>query len=111
METLLATVKTLLGLTDTTDDELLALYINEALLYINSLRYFTPTAEILVEPQYSMIACELAVSAYNKRGAEGQTSHSENGISRVYDSSFYPSRLVSMITPRVKVYNEVVATE
>lgn len=50
------------------------------------------------------LIAQLASAVYNKIGVNGQTSHSENGISRVYDSSAYPADLVSRIIPLVRSY-------
>ena len=36
--------------------------------------------------QYAYTQCELAVRMIARRGGEGETSHSENGISRAYGS-------------------------
>lgn len=44
-----------------------------------------------------------AVDLYNKTGAEGQTGHSENGISRQYESSWISEQLLMEVTPLVKV--------
>ena len=38
-----------------------------------------------------------------KRGAEGQTAHSENGISRSYESADVPSSMLNQIVPHVGV--------
>ena len=35
-------------------------------------------------PQYEVLQCELAAFLVAKRGAEGQSAHSENGVSRTY---------------------------
>lgn len=35
----------------------------------------------------------------NKRGAEGQTSHTENGVTRQYESADVPSSMLKAITP------------
>ena len=35
------------------------------------------------------------VDVYSKAGAEGQTSHSENGISRVYDGSWISPKITA----------------
>lgn len=51
-----------------------------------------------------MLIAQLASAVYNKMGINGQTSHSENGINRVYDSSGYPVDLVSRIIPLVRSY-------
>ena len=42
--------------------------------------------------------CEIAVFLINKRGAEGEISHSENGVSRSYESAGIPkSYFVGMV--------------
>lgn len=41
---------------------------------------------------------------YAKAGAEGQNSHSENGISRSYDSAWISSKLLSGLPNYVKVF-------
>ena len=35
----------------------------------------------------------------NKRGAEGQTQHSENGITRQYENADIPSSMLKSLTP------------
>ena len=37
-------------------------------------------------PEYDVTQCELAVRMIARRGGEGETSHSENGVSRTYGS-------------------------
>ena len=39
----------------------------------------------------------------SKRGAEGETSHSENGVSRSYASAGVSEELLREITPKVGV--------
>lgn len=39
-----------------------------------------------VPAKYHMTQCELAARLWNRRGAEGQSSHGENGINRAYGS-------------------------
>lgn len=56
-----------------------------------------------VPKKYELIQVEAAVYMLNKRGAEGQTSHSENGISRSYESAGLPDSLVRQIVPVCKV--------
>lgn len=52
-----------------------------------------------VEPRYKDLQYRLAIEIYNRIGAEGQVSHSENGISRSYDGSWMSSQLLDEITP------------
>ena len=55
-----------------------------------------------VETSYLTVQIMIAVELYNKRGAEGQTGHSENGISRSYTSADVSPNLLGMIIPIVK---------
>ena len=52
-----------------------------------------------VPPQYHSLQIEIAAYLLNKRGAEGQTSHSENGISRSYESADVPASMLNAVTP------------
>ena len=56
-----------------------------------------------VPRRYGYLQCEIAEYLLNKRGAEGQTSHSENGISRTYESAGVPESMLSEVIPRVGV--------
>lgn len=52
-----------------------------------------------VPEQYGCIQVEIAAYLLNKRGAEGQTAHSENGITRTYENADIPSTLLRDIIP------------
>ena len=54
-----------------------------------------------VPARYDYVQCMIAVDLWNKRGAEGQTSHSENGISRTWASSHVSPDLLRLIVPSV----------
>jgi hypothetical protein len=41
----------------------------------------------------------MCVSLFNKQGAEGQTSHSENGITRQYEEGDIPHSQLKQIIP------------
>lgn len=45
--------------------------------------------------------CEIACYLLNKQGAEGESSHSENGVSRTYASAGIPPQYFVGITPYV----------
>lgn len=46
---------------------------------------------------------EIATYLINKRGAEGETAHSENGISRTYENADIPKALLEDILPYAKI--------
>lgn len=52
-----------------------------------------------VPRRYELLQCEIVVYLLNKRGAEGETSHSENGIGRTYENADIPESMLSIITP------------
>ena len=67
-------------------------------LVLNRLYPFGYPEGVSVPYRYERIQIQLAVELYTKRGAEGQSSHSENGISRTWPEK---SRLLSRIVPHV----------
>lgn len=70
---------------------------------LNRLYPFKPDATD-VPVKYHALQCEIAAYLYNKQGAEGQLSHSENGVSRSYESGDVPESLMRQITPYGRVY-------
>lgn len=56
----------------------------------------------LVPEKYEHKQLEIAVFIYNKRGAEGETSHSENGINRSYETASIPLSMTKDIIPFIK---------
>lgn len=63
---------------------------------------FDPTVQEVPE-QYGYTQVEIAVYLLNKRGAEFEISHSENGISRTYEDADVPSSIMRQIVPMVGV--------
>lgn len=49
--------------------------------------------------KYDAVHVEIAAYMINKRGAEGEVSHSENGVSRTYEDGDIPPSLLRAITP------------
>jgi hypothetical protein len=52
-----------------------------------------------VPRRYSTLQCEIATYLLNKRGAEGEISHSENGIGRTYENADIPDSMLSNVIP------------
>lgn len=57
----------------------------------------------IVPRRYRTVTLDIAVELYNKRGAEGEISHSENGVARTYSSAFVSDELLSQIIPYASV--------
>ena len=56
-----------------------------------------------IEDKYKDLQIRIAVEMFNKRGAEGETAHSENGVSRSYASANVSEDLLKEITPKAGV--------
>jgi hypothetical protein len=56
-----------------------------------------------LEGRYHDLQIRIAVELYNKQGAEGETAHSENGVSRSYESASVSESQLSEIIPKAKV--------
>lgn len=96
----IAMVKALSG---ETDDSTASAYLALAGNKICRKAYpFDPTAQEVPE-QYGYTQVEIAVYLLNKRGAEGETAHSENGISRSYEDGDIPASLMRQIVPMAGV--------
>ena len=52
-----------------------------------------------VEPRYADLQYRMALDLYNKIGAEGELTHSENGIGRSYDGSWISAQLLAEVVP------------
>ena len=51
------------------------------------------------ETRYDGLQCEIAASMFNRRGADGEISHKENGVDRTWATAGVPKHLLSRIVP------------
>ena len=87
---------------DSVTDELLLTYLEDAKGIILNRRYpFGYPEGTEVEPKYETVQVKIALELFSKRGAEGEVSHSENGITRGYESSSVSSSLLKSVIPKV----------
>lgn len=96
-ENKLAMLKAMVGDSDT--DEVLSTYLALAGRKIISKAFPFNPDETEVPAQYEYLQVEIAAYLLNKRGAEGQTSHTENGVSRGYENADVPLSMLKSITP------------
>lgn len=88
------------AMVDSSDsDDVLSTYLKLAGRKIIARAYPYDSSVTEVPTQYDTLQCEIATYMLNKRGAEGQTSHSENGITRAYENADVPSSMLKVITP------------
>ena len=97
----LTLLKAMVGGSDT--DDVLFAYLDIAGGKIINRAYPYGTDDAQVPARYDFLQCEIAAYLMNKRGAEGQTGHSENGISRNYESADVPESLLGAVTPMIGV--------
>jgi len=80
-------LKALIGTTTLSDDALSAyLKIAGEKVLRRCYPFAASTQDYTVPERYETIQVELAVNEIVKRGAQGQSSFSDNGVSRVYES-------------------------
>lgn len=87
------------ALCDETDNDTISAYLYMAGNKILRIVYpydFTVTE---VPTQYEHVQIDAAVYLLNKRGGEGETAHSENGISRTYENADLPDSMLRGIAP------------
>ncbi len=94
-------LKTRLSLiTGESNEDLLSVYLDMAKTAVLKRCYpYRYEPELTVPMKYQADLLEIAVYLLNKRGAEGETSHGENGINREYEAASVPDSMLKHITP------------
>lgn len=85
------------------DDDIISVYLQIAAAKILNRAYPYSERIAAVPTRYEQLQCEIAAYMWNKRGAEGETAHSENGINRSYENADVPASMLNQITPFVGV--------
>ena len=81
-------------------DAIIRSEIKSAIGAINRCRHFKPNGETLYDELYEDKIVPLAIAGYLRAGAEGQISHTENGVVRQYgDGNKYPTEMLRDIIP------------
>ena len=96
-------------MTETNEEEntLVAFYLDNAkeVIFHQLYPYHTEGEEmgLKIPNRYQMLQCRIAAHFINKRGAEGELHHSENGILRIYGSEDVPESMLREIVPKAVV--------
>ncbi len=102
-------LKRLAALTGETDENILLHYYELAEeIVLDRLYPFKNDRKVLPQ-KYCLKCIQIAEYLYNKRGAEGQTAHGENGISRSYESASVPESMLDGIVPFASVFGSSVS--
>ena len=99
------------AMTGETDDTVLSTYLSIAGNKVLRRAYPYDDSVTEVPARYAYNQIEIAAYLLNKRGAEGETSHSENGISRSYEDGDVPPTLLREIIPFAGLIHGVTADE
>lgn len=96
-------IKTLLGISDTSEDTLLTEYLSMAKSEILNWIYAgdIPSDVTDVPQRYEQTQVQAVIAGYSISGAEEQTSHTENGIARVFRYSDMLQYIHSHVIPMV----------
>lgn len=92
------------SMTDESDPAVLTAYLEQAADEILNRMYpFKNIDGMAVPARYHRVQVDIAAYHLNKRGAEGELNHIENGITRMYESGDTPPSLLRVITPMAAV--------
>ena len=86
-------------LSDEKNEETLIAYLKLAGNKICRKAYPFAPQKTEVPEQYTGLQVEIAAYMLDKRGAIGETAHSENGISRSYENGDVPNSMLADIVP------------
>ena len=91
------------AMTDETVDATISAYLDTAAQKICRIVYPYDDTQTTVPEKYHSLQCEAAVYLLNKRGGEGEVTHSENGVSRTYENADLPATMLRVIVPVVGI--------
>lgn len=95
----LETLKALLGITTDEEDNLLNALLSIAENKVLNKLFPFGDGALTVPSKYDYVVVQIAQYIYLKQGAEGETAHSENGISRTYGEADIPNSLLKNVVP------------
>lgn len=85
---------------DTASDELLSYLLEQSEGIILNRRYpFGAPQGVTLSATHEQIQIRIAVELFSKMGAEGQTEHAENGITRKWEAGDVSPSLLRTIVP------------
>lgn len=87
---------------DTANYDLLFSLLSQAEGIVLNKRYpFGPPEGAVVPAAYESTQIQIAMELFSKMGAEGQTAHNENGVSRTWEAGDVSPSLLKRIVPIV----------
>lgn len=86
-------------MTEEADTDTLLAYLDLAGRVVLNKCYPFDHTITLVPECYQNVQVEVAAYLLNKRGAEGETRHDENGVERTYESASVPESMLKGVVP------------
>jgi len=102
----LTAIKSMIGITDTSEDALLTTYLTMSTQEILNYKYSLigiPEGKTAVDADDEISQIHAVVAGYNKIGGEDQTSHNENQIYRTFKHEDMVAYIRARIIPYAKV--------
>lgn len=102
----LTMIKSMIGLSDTSQDSLLQTYLSMSTQAILQWKYSLigiPTGKTDVDAEDEITQIHAVVAGFNIRGAENQTSHNENQIYRTFDANDMVDYIRQHVIPYARV--------
>ena len=85
---------------DTASDDLLLYLLEQAEgICLNRRFPFGAPEGASLSPLHEQIQLRVAVEIFSKMGGEGETQHSENGVTRIWEAGDISPSLLRLITP------------
>ena len=91
------------ALTEETDENALLAFLDIAAEKILERCYPYRHDKRIVPARYRGTQLEIAAYLLNKRGADGETAHNENGINRSYESASVPESMLKGVVPYASI--------
>lgn len=97
----LTMLRALAGASADVTDETLQVYLTLAADIVLQRAYPSvhDTSTLDVPARYEALQVQIANEMFQKRGAEGETSHNEDGVNRTYESAGVSEALLKRIVP------------
>lgn len=86
------------------DEDVIRAFLNIAQEKIVARAYPFHTDVTEMPARYDKLQCEITVYMLNKRGAEGEIKHNENGTERSYESASVPESMLSAVVPMSRAF-------
>lgn len=104
-------LRLMLDPSDTTSDAIANAFLEAAEKAVIQIAYPFGDGSETLPSKYEYEQIEIAAYFLNKRGAEGEASHSEGGINRVFETGDIPDSLKCRLTPKAGTFGTVANDE